>query len=133
MKEIAIGKKFKVERMVDETMLASTVGSGKANVLSTPMLIALMENAALCCLDEFLESDNDETSVGTMISASHTSATPLNMRIYAVAKIVRADGRKIDFEIDAFDECGPIGKAEHSRVVVYGKRFQEKCNEKLKL
>ena len=133
MKEIIIGKEFKVERVVDETMLASTVGSGRANVLSTPMLIALMENAALCCLDEFLEQDNDETSVGTMISATHTAATPLGMKIYAVAKIVKADGRKVDFEIEAFDECGPIGVAEHSRVVVYGKRFQEKCNEKLKI
>ncbi len=133
MKEIVIGKEFKVERTVDETMLASTVGSGKANVLSTPMLIALMENAALCCLDEFLDSDNDETSVGTMISATHTSATPLNMKIYAVAKIVRAEGRKIDFEIEAFDENEPIGKAEHSRVVVFCKRFQEKCDDKLKV
>lgn len=132
MKEVIIGKEFKAERVVDENMLASTVGSGRANVLATPMMVALMENAALCCLDQFLESERDETSVGTMISTSHIASTPLNMKVYAVAKIVKADGRKIDFEIEAFDECGLIGKAEHSRVVVFGKRFQEKCNEKLK-
>ncbi len=132
MKDIIIGKEFKAERTVDETMLASTVGSGRANVLATPMMVALMENAALCCLDEFLESEKDETSVGTMISTSHIAATPLNMKVYAVAKIVKADGRKVSFEIEAYDECGLIGKAEHSRVVVYAKRFQEKCNEKLK-
>lgn len=132
MKEIIIGKEFKIQRVVDENMLASTVGSGRANVFATPMMVALMENAALCCLDEFLESEKDETSVGTMISTSHIAATPLNMKVYAVAKIVKADGRKVDFEIEAYDECGLIGKAEHSRVVVYAKRFQEKCNDKLK-
>lgn len=132
MKEIELGREFKVERVVDENMLASSVGSGRANVFATPMMVALMENAALCCLDEFLESDKDETSVGTMISTSHIAATPLNMKVYAVAKIVKADGRKVDFEIEAYDECGLIGKAEHSRVVVYAKRFQEKCNDKLK-
>lgn len=132
MKEIIIGKEFKTQRVVDENMIASSVGSGHANVFATPMMVALMENAALCCLDEFLESEKDETSVGTMISASHIAATPLNMKVYAVAKIVKADGRKVDFEIEAYDECGLIGKAEHSRVVVYAKRFQEKCNDKLK-
>ena len=132
MKEIIIGKEYKVERVVNENMLASVVGSGQANVLATPMMIALMENAAFCCLNEFLEDEKDETSVGTFISASHIASTPLNMKTYAVAKIVKADGRKVDFEIEAYDECGLIGKAEHSRVVVFGKRFQEKCNEKLK-
>lgn len=132
MKEIIVGKEFKIQRVVDENMLASTVGSGRANVFATPMMVALMENAALCCLDEFLESEKDETSVGTMISTSHIAATPLNMKVYAVAKIVKVDGRKVDFEIEAYDECGLIGKAEHSRVVVYAKRFQEKCNDKLK-
>lgn len=130
MKEIVLNTQMKSERKVEADMTAATVGSGTARVLSTPMMIALMENAALKCLDTFLE--DGETSVGTYISAQHISATPMGMDIYAIAKITAVRDRQVDFEITAFDKCGEIGKAIHTRVVVYSQRFEQKANEKLK-
>lgn len=130
MKEIVLNTHMKSERKVEADMTAASVGSGTARVLSTPMMVALMENAALKCLDVFLEEG--ETSVGTYISAQHSSATPMGMDIYAIAKITAAQGRQVDFEITAFDKCGEIGKAAHTRVVVSAQKFEQKANEKLK-
>lgn len=130
MKEIVLNTKMKSQRKVEAFMSAACVESGTARVLSTPSLIALMENAALKCLDKFL--DDGETSVGTHISAEHISATPIGMDIYAIATIVNSNGRQVEFEISAYDKCGEIGKAAHTRVVVKAQRFEDKANEKLK-
>lgn len=131
MKEIVLNTKMKSEQNVDASKTAAAVGSGTAKVFATPMMIALMENAALKCLDQFL--DEGETSVGTYISTTHIAATPMEMDVYAIAEIVGADGRKIDFNVTAYDKCGVIGEAKHSRVVVYGEKFENKANEKLKM
>lgn len=130
MKEVILNTKMKTEQTVDASKTAASVGSGTARVFATPMMVALMENAALKCLDQFL--DEGETSVGTYISTTHVSATPMDMDVYAIAEIVGTDKRKVDFKITAYDKCGIIGEAEHSRVVVLGERFENKANEKLK-
>ena len=130
MKEVILNAKMKSEQTVDTSKTAVYVGSGTARVFATPMMVALMENAALKCLNQFL--DEGETSVGTYIAATHVSATPMDMDVYAIAEIVGAEGRKVDFQITAYDKCGVIGEAEHSRVVVYGEKFENKANEKLK-
>lgn len=129
MKEIKTGTAFKTEWTVDENRLACSVGSGTARVFSTPMLAALMENAAMHCLDEYLEGD--ETSVGTQIDITHSSATPEGMRVWAEAEITAVEGRKISYSIKAFDECGEIGNALHTRFVVYKEKFTLKANSKL--
>lgn len=130
MKEVKIGEEFKVEKIVTKDMLASEVGSGEANVLATPMMVTLMENAAMKCLSQFLEEENDESSVGTYIQTTHDSATPLGMKIYAIAKITECDRRRVEFNIEAYDKSGIIGKAKHTRFVIYKTRFQEKADAK---
>lgn len=131
MKEIKIGAKMKSECKVDSSMTASAVGSGTVGVYATPMMIALMENAALKCLNTFL--DDGETSVGISISASHISATPMDMDVWAIAEITGVDRKRVDFKITAFDAAGEIGSAEHSRVVVNSEKFEQRANDKLKL
>jgi predicted thioesterase len=131
MKEIKINTQNKLEMIVTEDQLASKVGSGAADVFATPMMVALMENSAMQCLADFL--DEGETSVGIEISVSHTSATPLGMNVYAISTITAVDGRKVDFDIEAFDECGKIGTAKHSRFVVNFEKFMQKTNAKLKV
>ncbi len=130
MKEVIINTKMKAEQTVEASKTAAAVGSGTARVFATPMMIALMENAALKCLDKFL--DEGETSVGTEIQTTHISATPMDMDVYAIAEIVGAEGRRVDFKITAYDKCGVIGEAKHTRVVVNAERFESKANEKLK-
>jgi len=129
MKIIQLQTTNKTSTIVTSDKLASSVGSGSADVFATPMLVALMEKSAFICLNQFL--DNDETSVGTAISTSHISATPLGMEVYAISKITSVDGKKVDFEIEAFDAIGKIGEANHSRFIVNYEKFINKLNLKL--
>lgn len=128
MKDVTLNSSYTSSSAVTEDMLAELVGSGEARVLSTPMLIALMENAAMKCAAQFL--DSGETTVGTYIAAEHTSATPLGMGFEATATLVGANGRELAFEITAADGSGSIGKAVHRRFIVQKESFQRKAESK---
>lgn len=128
MKEIVVGTKYISEAEVDESRLAVNVGSGDLRVFATPMMAALMENAAAACLGEFL--DEGETSVGTALEISHTSATPLGMKVRAEAVISAVDRRSVEFKVIAFDEAGEIGRGVHTRFVVSAEKFQKRTDEK---
>ncbi len=130
MKNIVISTQYKSEDFVSRDKLASTVGSGDADVFATPMMVALMENAAMKCLLQFLEEG--ESSVGTEISASHISATPLGMKVYAVATLTGFEGKRVEFNVEAFDECGKIGEAKHTRFIINLEKFSNKTNAKIK-
>ena len=128
MKEIIVGTSISVDTVVDENMLAKSVGSGDLEVYATPMMIALMENAAATALARFLE--DGETSVGTMVNISHLSATAKGRNVSASATITAVDGKRIDFDITAYDDVGLIGKGTHSRFIVDSDRFMAKTQEK---
>ena len=129
MKQINTGISKKISTTVTLEKLASAVGSGTANVFATPMMVALMENAAMNCISEYLE--DGETSVGTEMNVKHTSASPLGMEVYAIATVTGSEGRKVDFEIEAFDKAGKIGSAKHSRFVLLSDIFEAKAKAKL--
>ena len=129
MKEITLHHRYQEERIVDKTMLACAVGSGVVNVYATPMMIALMEHAAVQCLEPFM--DEGETSVGVMMNTTHDAATPCGMKVTVCAEIVAVDRKKVSFEITAMDEKDQIGKATHDRFIVKKERFEEKAQAKL--
>ena len=121
-------KKYTVEIVVDESNTALAVGSGSLKVFATPMMIALMENAAAACIADDLGEGN--TSVGTAISVSHVAATPMGMKVKATAELVAVEGRKYDFKVTADDERGLIGEGTHSRFAVNGEKFTNKTYQK---
>ena len=121
-------KKYTVESVVDENNTAVYVGSGDMEVFATPMIGALMENAAAACIAEEIGEGN--TSVGTAISVSHVAATPIGMKVKATAELVQVDGRKYDFKVTAEDERGLIGEGTHSRFVVNAEKFYNKTYQK---
>lgn len=126
--EIKIGTTHKVEWTVTEALLAETIKSGEVKVFATPMMVALMEAAASDCIKPFLAEG--ETSVGTHISTSHVAATPLGMKVYAVAEVTAVEGRKVDFKVSAYDEKELIGEGTHSRVYLSKERFEQKAQSK---
>ncbi|MEG0958362.1 MAG: dihydrolipoamide acyltransferase [Erysipelotrichaceae bacterium] len=128
MKEIIVGSTFKLSTMVDESNTAKKVGSGDIDVFGTPMMIALMEDAARRALAPFLEEE--ETSVGINVSITHDAATPLQMMVYATATISEVHKRIISFEISAEDEKGAIGRGTHQRAVVLKDKFIRRAEEK---
>lgn len=124
--EIQAGMTCKVETVVDNTNVASVVGSGLLDVFATPMMIAQMELAASTCLEEALEEG--QTTVGIHIDVEHVAATPVGMKVTTIAKVMAVEGRKIEFEVLAEDEAGAIGKGKHTRVIINAARFMEKAS-----
>ncbi len=128
MKEITIGCTAKAETTAAESKLAVTVGSGSLRVFATPMMAALMEEAACNAVAPFLEGD--ETTVGTQLCINHSAATPEGMQVTAEAEITAVNGREISLNIRAFDEVGEIGSGTHKRFVVFAEKFQSKTNQR---
>ena len=126
---IEIGIKGFAEALVEQEDTAKIVGSGDLLVYATPCMVALMEGAACDAVAPYLAEG--ESSVGTQISVTHSSATPVGMEVRAEAAVTGVEGRKISFEITAFDEAGEIGKATHERFIVKVDRFLEKTYDKL--
>ena len=124
-----VGKKFKVEITVTENDTAQALGSGTLKVLATPKMIALMEQAAYKCIASDLE--NGQSSVGTYLDVKHLSATPVGMKVYAEAEITEVDGRRVAFNVSAYDEKGIIGEGKHERFIVNDEKFIAKTYSKL--
>lgn len=119
---------YSVTVTVEKERLASAVGSGSLDVFATPMMVALMEQAACGAAQDLLEAG--QTSVGTMINVEHVAATPLGMEVTATAVLEKRDGRRLDFTVTARDGAGEIGRGSHSRVIVDAARFQAKADAK---
>ena len=125
---IEIGTEYSVGTVVDETNIASRAKSGTLPVFATPCMIALMEQAAAELVQTVL--DDGSTTVGIQMNVSHLAATAVGATVTATAKVTAVDGRKIDFEVTAFDSAGMIGKGEHTRFVVYTEKFMTKAEER---
>ena len=128
---IVIGTKCQLEAAVTAELTAAHAGSGALPVFGTPYMSALMENAAMTCLQSFLEEG--QGSVGTHLDISHTSPTPLGMKVYVEAEItaVSENGKMVDFAVRAWDDKGPIGSGTHTRAIIDNERFLAKGNAKL--
>ncbi|MBQ1183653.1 MAG: thioesterase family protein [Clostridia bacterium] len=126
--EIKVGLKVTVKATVDDTNTAKIVGSGLLDVFATPMMIALMEKASCVAIENSLE--DGMTTVGTMVNVEHLSATPKGMEVTVDSIVTAVDGRKISFEVIAFDEVGIIGKGTHDRFIVNAEKFTSKTYSK---
>jgi fluoroacetyl-CoA thioesterase len=97
-------------------------------VLATPVMIMIMENAALDAVRPFL--DPSESAVGTVISVRHLAATPVGHRVRAEAEITKVEGRRIEFTVTASDETEEIGSGTHERMVVDRRRLSQRLAAK---
>ena len=127
--EITVGMKGEVTTLAEREDTAKEVGSGDLLVYATPCMVALMEGAACEAIADCLK--DTETTVGTMLSIEHTSATPVGLEVRAEATVTAVDGKAITFEVRAFDEAGEIGSGTHKRFVVNSQRFLDKTYSKL--
>ena len=125
---VEIGKKNTVEWMVEPGMLARNMGSGSLDVFSTPMCVALLENAAANMLETGLEEG--VTTVGTRMALDHIAATPEGMKVRGEAVLTAVEGRKYTFSVSAYDEKEKIAEGEHERFAVRSERFLEKARAK---
>lgn len=100
---------------------AAVVGSGDMPVLATPMMIALMENAAMLAVAPYL--NEGDSTVGGHISTSHLAPTALGKTITAKATLTKIEGRKLHFEVEAHEGEKLLGKGTHLRFVVNKEKF----------
>lgn len=128
---ITVGMKYTAEKTVTADMTAKAVGSGGLEVLGTPFMMALMECAAMWCIQP--ELPEGKGTVGVDIQSSHLAPTPVGMKITATAEVtaVSENGKLVTFKVQAFDAEGLIGEGVHTRAVISNERFLQKCNDKL--
>src|SRR5882757_6017061 len=93
-------------------------------VLATPVMILIMENAALSAIRPFL--DTGESAVGTEINVRHLAATPVGHDVRAEAEVVKTAGKRIVFKVSARDETEEIGNGTHQRIVINLRSFNER-------
>lgn len=127
MEESMVGHIGEVEMEVEERHTARNIGSGDVEVFATPMLVALMEMAAI----EALKEVPHLLTVGTMVDMKHLGATPVGMRVRAKAELVEVEHPRLLFHIEAFDESEKIGEGRHQRFVIDRDRFMARVKEKL--
>jgi fluoroacetyl-CoA thioesterase len=99
-------------------------------VLATPVMVLVMENAALNAVRPFL--DPGESAVGTEVNVKHLAATPAGHQVRAEAEVVGVDGRRIAFTVSAHDETEEIGRGTHERMVVEVQRLVQRLAAKVK-
>lgn len=126
---LAPGITKEITFIVTQELTAKAVGSGTLEVLATPMMIAKMEEAAWTAVADHLEPGSG--TVGTLMNASHLSATPVGLAVTCKAELTQAEGRKLVFKVTAWDAKGPIGEGVHERAIIQNERFVTKAYAKL--
>jgi fluoroacetyl-CoA thioesterase len=97
-------------------------------VLATPIMVLVMENAALNAVRAYLEPG--ESALGTVVDVRHLAATPVGQHVTAEAEVTEVDGRRIVFAVTARDEIEEIGKGIHERMVVDLRRLTQRLDAK---
>ena len=126
---LTVGLKGSAEIVVGEEHTAPRIGSGRVRVLATPVMINLMEAAALDAAENLIPAGHQ--SLGIRLDVRHIAATPVGMRVRATAKLTRVEGRTLEFEVAAHDEKDLIGDGTHQRIVVNVARFDERLQRKI--
>jgi len=124
MNMIEVGLKHVSELKVTDAFTAITAGSGDMPVLATPMMTALMENAAMLAVRD--ELPEGSTTVGGHIESSHLKPTPVGEVVRAEAEVTKVDGRKIEFKVAAYAGETLIGEGTHLRFIVDREKFMSK-------
>jgi fluoroacetyl-CoA thioesterase len=127
--EVCKGLSGSAELVVGDAHTAPRIGSGKVRVLATPVMINLIEAAALTAVESLLPPGYQ--SLGTLLHVRHIAATPVGMRVRASVEVERVEGRTIFFKVQVHDERELIGEGTHERVVVNVAKFDQRVQKKL--
>lgn len=117
-----------VTHIVTDEDTAATYASGLVPTLSTPHLVALMENAARAAVQDHLEEG--QSSVGTRVEMQHLAPTPVGMEVRVRAELIEVDRRRLRFRVEAWDAVEKIGECDHERFAIDWERFIKRVEEK---
>src|SRR5258707_14990156 len=105
--QLRSGMTGEAQLLVGEEHTAPSIGSGKVHVLATPVMINVIEAAALDAIERYLPPGFQ--SLGTVLNVRHIAATPVGMRVRATAEVLKTEGRTVFFKVEAHDEKDLIG------------------------
>lgn len=129
MQTIPIGAKGSFSLVVTPDHLANRFKDAMLPpVLATPVMIMIMENAALNVMKPYL--DASESALGTRVDVRHLAATPAGRRVTGEAEVTKVDGRRIEFKIQATDGTEVIGIGTHERIIIDLAKFSERLKSK---
>jgi fluoroacetyl-CoA thioesterase len=121
MAEIKPGLVGEATLVVEEKHTARHLGSGGVNVLATPIMIALMEEAGRNAMEHLLEPG--QLTVGASLDVRHLAPTPMGMKVTARAELLAVDGRMLTFRVEAHDEREKVGEGTHVRAIINLEKF----------
>ena len=127
--KLETGRTYQSQTRVEEWMTAEKAGNKGVDVLATPMLLQLVEEAAMACLAPLLEGN--EISLGTHVDIAHLAATPVGLIVRTEVEVIKTDGKRVEFAFTAFDEREKIADGTHERYIMTREKFRERLNEKL--
>ena len=116
------------ETKVTENETAIKIGSGDLEVYSTPSMIAFMENTAKSLVTDDLPVGY--TTVGINMNVNHIKASPVGVNIACKATLIKIDGKKLFFDVEASDDNGTIGNGSHIRFIVNADDFMKRIQGK---
>ena len=129
MRQIPLGAKGTASLRVRPEHLANRFKDAMLPpTFATPMMVLVMENAALNAIKPFL--DAGESAVGTAVDVRHVAATPVGHDVRATAEVVGVEGRRIAFKVSASDGQEEIGSGTHQRIVIDLRSFNERLAKK---
>jgi fluoroacetyl-CoA thioesterase len=126
--KVDVGRSYQSQTRVEEWMTAEKAGNKGVDVLSTPMLLQLIEAAAVQCLAPLLAEG--EVSLGSYIDLTHLAPTPVGFIVRTEVEIIGVNGRRVSFAVAAFDEREKVAEGTHERYVIDRSRFLSNLEEK---
>ena len=127
--KLDIGRSYSLQTRVEEWMTAEKAGNKGVDVLSTSMLVQLVENAAMHCIEPMLA--NGVVSLGTHIDIEHRQPVPVGFIVRTEVEVVMIDGPRISFAVQVFDEQEAVAEGTHERYLIDKSKFLAKLEEKL--
>jgi fluoroacetyl-CoA thioesterase len=132
MREIPLGTRGTATLRVQPEHLANRFKDAMLpQVLATPVMILIMENAALNAIRPFL--DGGESAVGIAVDVKHLAATPVGRDVRATAEVISVEGKRVDFKVSASDGIDEIGSGSHQRIVIDLRSFNERLAKKAQI
>jgi predicted thioesterase len=127
--KLDIGRSYSLQSRVEEWMTAEKAGNKGVDVLSTSMLVQLVESAAIHCIEPLLGAGR--VSLGTHIDLEHKKTVPVGFIVRTEVEVVMLDGPRISFAVRVFDEQEAVAEGTHERYIIDKAKFLAKLQEKL--
>ncbi len=98
-------------------------------VFATGFLVGLMEWACIKAINPHIDWPKEQT-VGTHVNISHQAATPVGFEVTVKVELIKVEGKKLTFAIEAHDGVDTISKGTHERFIINQEKFEKRLKEK---